>query len=383
MARKRLYWKLIIMRVGVLTFHCAENFGAVLQAYALCQALRHLGCDPCVIDYRPEYLLRPYAGIGRRPWVVARNVLRKWRYYRFRRNFIPTTRRIYWNAEDLRTYPPEVDVCICGSDQIWNKDITGGELDPAFLLDFLPSGVKRIAYAPSIGGSVVPEHHNGFVATRLDRFNALSAREPDAEKLMHHLTGRNITNVLDPTFLTSEYSAITSRHNKPRRGFIVAYSVQDSAHFPLLIRVLKQQFDLPVVNIGTFPVSSADYNYNHLGPSEWLGWLKSATFVFTNSFHGTAFSIHFQRNFLCFSHHASSGQNLRLTHLLSQLGLSSRYIENPKNLIKDHLSMKDINYEQISPLLCVLAENSRDFLKNSIFPAIPTGTSEPLTTNSR
>lgn len=184
-------------RVGILTFHAANSCGAVLQAYALCRTLEELGCSPCVIDYRPTFISSRPTPLRRRPLGIVKKVLRKLRqgelaetlkgrlrsrrYESFRRDFLPTTDRAYWSIEELRADPPDVDVCVCGSDQIWNLNLLGErlDLDPTFFLDFAPPGVRRVAYAPSMGGVAFPEDVRGEIAALLQKFSALSGREND------------------------------------------------------------------------------------------------------------------------------------------------------------------------------------------------------------
>jgi hypothetical protein len=355
------------MRVGILTFHCADNFGAVLQTYALCQTLTELGCQPCVIDYRPEYLTRPYAGLGRHPLLAIERALRKWRYRTFRRRYIPTTVRPYRNAEQLRTTPPDVDVCICGSDQIWNLRIVGERLDTTFFLDFLPRGIRRVAYAPSTGGTPFPAALHGTITTLLNGFDALSAREQEVRTVIRQLTGRETPLVLDPSLLIENYSAVIRIPRRPPAQFIVVYPLEYSELFDRTARTVQRRLNLPIVNIGAKPLAFADVNLTYLGPSEWLGYMQAASYVCTNSFHGAAYSIIFKRDFLAFEQQNTPERNARIVQLLEHIGLRDRFVAGNEVLCPNSPCLLPVNYNVCTPVVQAVVARSREYLRNAVF----------------
>ncbi len=359
------------MRVGILTFHAVDNFGAVLQTYALCQTLKSLKCEPCVIDYHQEFLARNSKRLGYRPLTIARNALRKWRYRRFRKMFIPTTDRIYRSREELLANPPDVDVCVCGSDQIWNVGLLGGRLDTSFFLDFVPEGVRRVAYAPSMGGDVFPDVLHGEIARLLNGFDAIAVREKELCAIIKQMTGRDAPVVLDPSLLIEDYSAVI---RKPRRSpgqCIVVYPMEYSRPFEEFVKKVQTLLKLPVVNIGKRSLSIADFNLNCLGPREWLGWMQTASFVCTNSFHGTAYAIIFKRNCAVFPHQKIPPQNARMKNLLEQVGLTDRFVANLSQLNNDSRCFQSIDYGAVVQLLQVAVLKSRNYLKDAIFGPAP------------
>jgi hypothetical protein len=377
--------KNMTVRVGILTFHAANNFGAVLQTYATCRALEEFGCEPCVIDYRPSYFAAPPRPAGRRllsmPTKVLRklregsfrtalgNVLRNRRFARFRRDFLPTTARVYWNAEQLRADPPDVDVCVCGSDQIWNVRLTDGRLDPSLFLDFAPRGVRRVAYAPSIGGFVFPEEYREAITALLKEFAALSGRENDLCTIIKQLAGRDAPMVLDPSLLVADYSPAIREPMRPPKRYIAVYPLDYSQPFVDSVQRVKTLLRLPVVNIGARPLPGADANRNSLGPSEWLGWMRRATFVCTNSFHGTAYSIILRRDFVTCPYLAHPVANARLATLLGQFGLGGRYIANAGELTDRTAAVQPVDYAAAEPLLQAAISRSRAYLKDAVLAA--------------
>ena len=145
------------MKVSLITFHFATSYGAVLQAYALCRVLTQAGHEVEIADYRPETMTnrpdwRRDRFYGFHPahfeWWLTRR-----RFARFRTTFLPLSRKIYRTYAELQADPPDAEVYICGSDQIWNPQLTNGSLDPAYFLEYAPAGRRRIAYAASMGGT--------------------------------------------------------------------------------------------------------------------------------------------------------------------------------------------------------------------------------------
>ncbi|MFZ1933034.1 MAG: polysaccharide pyruvyl transferase family protein [Thermoguttaceae bacterium] len=373
------------LRVGVLTFHCSNSCGAVLQAYAMCKTIEELGCSPCVIDYRPKFLSASPPPRSQRPLGILEKVWRKWhnrqfaeawnnvvrdrRFERFRREFLPTTKRTYWNIEELRADPPGVDVCVCGSDQIWNLNLFGERLglDPTFFLDFVPPAVRRVAYAPSLGGVAFPQDVRDEVAVLLKKFSALSGRENDVGALVKQLTGRDAPTVLDPSLLIDDYSAVIRKPKWPPRRYILAYPLDYSQPFVECVRRAKELLNLPVVNIGRDRLPGADVNRCSLGPSEWLGWMRDASFVCTNSFHGTAYSLLFRRNFVAFSFLRRPANNVRMQGILEQVGLSERFLADAAPLAEGGLCRRAVDYSKVVPLLQAAISRSRQYLKNALY----------------
>ena len=354
-------------RVGILTFHHVPSFGAVLQAYALCRTLKELGCEACVIDYRPEYLVGPHRGLGRRPTSIVNSVIRKWRFRRFRRRLIPTSNYVYRSEHDLRSHPPGLDAYVCGSDQVWNLRILEGRLDAGFFLSFAPDGARRIAYAPSLGDASFSGARREEAATVLSRFDALSAREETGRALIRETTGREAPLVLDPSLLIEDYSEAAKKPPSAPAQYILAYPLEYSPQFLDLVRRVQQRTQLPVVNVGTSRLPGAQRNCTCLGPSEWLGWMRGASFVCTNSFHGTAYSIIFRRNFVFVPLQWCSRLAERTQGLLEQMGLPQRFLADPTVADGVESCLQPVDYATAEPLLRAAIDKSRSYLRNAVF----------------
>ena len=184
------------MRTGLITFHFAHHYGAQLQAYATMQAIRELGHDCQIIDFRLPHTTRTNelfrkADSARALVANAHTAIHygafKRRYDRFEAvvaDQMALSPRRYTADEELRREPPACDVYVAGSDQIWNPYIyTNKQFEPAFLLDFVQKG-RKIAYAPSLGVPTLPRPYDGQLRDYLASFSALSARESRGKELL-------------------------------------------------------------------------------------------------------------------------------------------------------------------------------------------------------
>ena len=206
------------MRVNTITCHDVYNVGAALQAYALCRYLRERGHDAHIIDYKPDYLsghYRLWGGVSPRfdrPGLrlafnlakfpgraAARMGRRKRNFDSFRRTYLPLTAR-YDSFAALCAEPPPADVCLAGSDQIWNTLFPNGR-DPAFYLQFAPAGVTRASYAASFAMDAVDPAWAERQRAWIGALDYVSVREPSGLALLEQLGITGGEAVMDPVFL--------------------------------------------------------------------------------------------------------------------------------------------------------------------------------------
>ena len=262
------------MKAGILTFHSADSYGAVLQARALVEVLRSLGHDASVIDYAPAYLTKPYR-LWRNDWWkhpvgTAKNLANSFAVARRRRGF-----QAFREGMHLTPFPPEgLDAVIIGSDQVWNRHLNGGELlwfaqDPVF------DHTRNIAYAASTGSVPLPE------GVDFGRFHRLSVREP---RLQAELAARGFasTLVLDPVLLAGKDVLDALAAPCPVKGrYVVAYEVIDNPQ----VMEIASRFGLPVVRIASNPRLSGRKQYV---PGEFISLIRGAEHVVASSFHAVA-----------------------------------------------------------------------------------------------
>lgn len=354
-------------KVYTITFHHVLNYGAVLQAYALTKFLKENNFSVKIIDYRPSYFVyqtyRPRKGISKTYYKFLKNI----RFYRFRKDFLPLTRSIFFNLSKLKSYfKNSNDTFICGSDQIWNKQLTSGNLDHSYFLDFVPETAKRIAYAASMGNTEFDSSEKEQTKKLLENFNSILVREDFAQNQVHQITDNRCESniVVDPTLLISDYSEILDFSLVPDSPYLVSYLTEDSNQVREYIERIKEISGLPLINLGHHEIKNAHKNYLYESPSKWLGLFSKATIVCTNSFHGNAYSLIFKRNFTVFTRITKEKLNRRQLTLLEQLGIEDRFIKSVDSI--NEKSLNEIDYDVVSPKFERLVSNSKELLLNAI-----------------
>lgn len=313
-------------KVGILTFHYSNNYGAVLQAYGLSKALQEMGCDVEVIDYRPLAARLRYSGHWpKRAKSFLRVAVSRWRFHRFRHSYLPLS-RTYLSMEDLEKDPPKVDCMICGSDQVWNVSSFRG-FDPVFFLAFLKdSGPRRVSYAATFGNAEYLGLRRQNICELLSRFDHLSVRDLKSQRMVRDLTGRSAEHVLDPSFL-ADYGPITPPPviNPP---YILMNCFGGTDLSKTAVQMFCHHFDIPIVSVGRRVKGTKAVN---AGPLQWLSLMRHADFICTNSFHGTCFSLINGKQFVMLP---NPGAMSRLEDLLETAGLQNRLVCDSRELEK-------------------------------------------------
>lgn len=354
-------------KVYTITFQHVLNYGAVLQAYALAKFLKDNDIETEVVDYRPTYFVyqtyRPRKGLNKTYNKFLKNI----RFYKFRRDFLPLTNKIFFNVKSLITFfKSSRDSFVCGSDQVWNSQLTNGVLDSGYFLDFLPKTAKKIAYAASMGNTPFKKQDKIEAKRLLKSFNTILVREDFAQTQVNKITDNECDSeiVVDPTLLIDDYSEILDFSLVPDYPYLVSYLTEDSHEVRAYISKVKEMTGLPLINLGHHEIKEAKKNYLYESPSKWLGVFSKATLVCTNSFHGNAYSLIFKRNFTVFTRVTKKQLNRRQLTLLENLGIENRFIENLNELNENHL--KPIDYAEVSNKYDTLVNESKTNLLKSI-----------------
>ena len=382
-----------MMRVGVLTFHFAKNYGAMLQAYALSRVISSMGAECQIIDYRYPVM---YRGEGRISLGEQYRVHRRWnsiilafakglirwgqaffrretsqakRYKAFMEGKLPLSRRV----RDRDLFRLDYDAYVCGSDQIWNERITVG-LCPVYFCAFAKckSSIK-VAYAASCGKEAFPDRIKDEATRLLSNFDAIGVRETQlCDELNDNMAlPSKAVHVLDPTLLIchDEWQALATQPaiaifgGKP---YLLLYLVEETAAslwVYTLARRIASKRGLDIVKIARScdvcgdsldgVVSVAD-----CGPQEFLGLIRNAEFVLAGSFHGIVFSVLFHRQFYCIPHRTDRA---RTDSFLGMIGLSGR---NASEEMDDNQC--DIDFTPVDSVLNRKKEKSVAFLKNAL-----------------
>ena len=331
------------MRTGLITFHFAHHYGAQLQALATMRAIQSLGHDCEIIDYRLPHTTRTNQLFKKSGGVrgMASDAHTALHYGAFQRRFrrfeafvaeeMALSSRRYTAFEQLRADPPAYDVYVAGSDQIWNPYIfQDKQFDPSFLLGFVREG-RRIAYAPSLGVPELPEDKAEELRRFLTPFSALSVREKRGQVLLREAAGRDARVVLDPTLLlTGEDWGELAAAPKRQGPYILCYFVSDPGEAAPYALALSARTGWPIVQLAGArrKIDGAAELVFDAGPREFLGLFRHASAVVTNSFHGAAFSLQFQKDFFTSMSPRERAEPTfsRIYSLLSRLGCADRIV---------------------------------------------------------
>lgn len=367
--------------IGILTFHKSVNYGSVLQAWALQRMLTLKGIDSEIIDYEPEKYGELYDVFLKRgqPHFLVKNINRvpvmailarqKKSFARFRRENLRLSAESYTLANQEKIALKDYEAVVCGSDQIWNTG--ANDADTIYFLPFAIRG-RKIAYAVSVNTGSFDAGVRGELYKRwISDYDYLSCREQDGVDKLRGLLGddRQIDLNLDPTLLHNkmEFARITSP--KLIRGkYIFVYYVWYDSSIVSAARRLSKRTGLPAYTIemakggrvylrliknGIRPVTRT------LAPGDYLSLIKNAAYVVTDSFHGTAFSLIFEKQFVCINDGDEKDgykNDVRITGILKRLGLEDRYISSPE--IDSFDIDKPVNYKRVTKKRLQLAEES-------------------------
>lgn len=381
-------------RVGIVTFHMSSNYGAMLQTYALQEALKRVGCRVSIIDYQPDYITRG----GKWLWpFTRRNVYadagilliklerlqaflfgrERHRYFgEFRERFLRVAAPRYETLESLRAHPPACDVLVCGSDQIWNPPPRFG-VDPAFYLAFGPQTCRRLSFAASFGKATVEPEYRTEIGRLLSGLDEISVRESSGVRIAEQLSGRRCSWMPDPTLLMDDYERVMIR--PADTAYLLSYCLCSSHNVARVQRAAARFFGLPIVTPATPGMSRMPgVHVVQVGPQGWLGHIAQSRMVVTNSFHGTVFSILFKRRFVTVKIQGrKSDLNERFASLLTRLGLERRLLDaNVSDVEMIRVLQEPIDWEETQVRLTAWREEAWALLRmaTAVKPATPART---------
>ncbi len=328
-------------KVGIATFHWAKNYGAVLQAYSLKNAVEKLGKTSYVLNHvseNDETQNYKFFTWGSKSAYLTN--LFKMLFYKsfresykkfadFREQYLGIDTPIYRTSADIpQKLIDETFAFITGSDQVWHprayNDIYG--------LEFASAINKRtIAYAPSLRDVGMTDNIKQKMRNGISKIDYLSAREQSVADFVGKLVNREVPVVIDPVFLTTSEEwkkiAVSPKFNF---DYILVYLLSRDVVLEKQIKIIAKKLQLPVVlvigsNIKAIGMLKAKKYLFDCGPLDFIGLFANAKFICTNSFHGTAFACIFNKNFLAYRNGAT---DTRVSSLLTNLGLSENFIEN-------------------------------------------------------
>lgn len=359
------------MKIGLITFHTALNYGAVLQTFATYTILKKMGNDVEIIDYHAPFNEKRFSPKGFKYFFNIRNIvniLLRNSYQRFNKTIFESFIRThlkrtspYYEADKLVKLNEVFDTFICGSDQVWNLACTEG--DDTYYLPFVCDRQKRNAYAVSLGYTNIPIKDKKIYSKLINGFNNISVREKAGVDIVKELTGRNATLVLDPTLLldSKQWEKISDSSKVPTEKYLLMYLMSEDKELMKYARsyALKEKLQIIYINQRLFSMKGA-LNVKDISPEQWIGLFMGASVIVTNSFHGLVFSINFNKDFYT-KYIPNSISNSRITTILDLLSLHNRRLGSP--MFKEN---SQIDYGNVNSKLDELKRLSVSFLKKII-----------------
>ena len=277
-------------KIGIMTFHRADNLGAVLQAYALQTVLKaRWNVDVEIIDY----VCSAVEGDKKRGKGLKGLLLQMYYFWKhrsmekFRKKHLILSEQC--GAETIWELPKKYDAFVTGSDQVWNYECS--DWDDAYFLNFVPSNKEKYSYAASIGNYRFAEAEQHHVKQMLRDFAGISVREGSAQEELESLGVKGIVQCPDPVvLLTVERWKSVMPPRRCRQRYIFVYLIQQDVNVMRSARVYAEAHHCKIISNKTSP----EFIMNG-GPGDFLSWIYHADCVFTNSFHGTAFALIFNR----------------------------------------------------------------------------------------
>ena len=383
-------------KVGIITqFHNSINYGGVLQAYALCRAIRDMGCSAEQIRFIPgapeEYavrkplmarvinlfrpaILKDYlfskAEEARNASIAAQINRRREVFLAFGQEHIPQSSRAY-PAEEIGQTAEAYDCFITGSDQVWNLNWYQG----AYFLDFVPAGKAKLSYAASLGMRSLTEQQQEKLRQLLTGFAAVSVREEDAVDLVQPAAEVPVECVLDPTMLLSakQWDEICSE-KLIRDPYLFCYFLGDNSELRTIAAEYARRHGLKIV---TIPHASGLYTKNDrffgeekvwtASPGDFLSLIRHADCIFTNSFHAAVFSGIYEKQYVVFPRHKADRMVSRIYTLTGYFGCQDHFCDSDEKCTLDYIDLLPrIRYDRPLDVLIRRREQSLAFLERNL-----------------
>ena len=369
-------------KIGIITFHHHSNYGTMLQAYALQNYLsRNFNCAAEIINYvrKNDYVGRKLILTRiKRLGTYVKDMPRYYTLYKNRSNqrkknqdfkaFFDKNMVISLEKADAIEQLPGVfekyDAIMVGSDQTWNPFVAK---DGDFLLDcFIGEKTVKLAYAPSIGVSKLPEEKLERYAKALSDFKALSCRECGGAAFLSKLLDREVTFVADPTLLLTpdDWEELATPVDMQEPYLLTYFLGDNKAHRQVVAKIAKEKnLKIVALPVSYLEIKNKTIDKQYVGPGGFISLVKNASFICTDSFHGTMFSINFGKDFVSFPKRNDldvNSDNNRLYDALQVFGLEDRLSTG------ENFTTAPVDYEAVNVKLAELRESSKHYLNRAM-----------------
>jgi hypothetical protein len=371
------------MKIALLSFHNAVNFGAALQAYALEEVLALANYDCEYINYQNEHRKNAYnmtyhIMLNLKKGKIINAIkhllglpfmsLRKYRFNQFYKEHLKCTKKVYSSSLEAQELNNQYEKFIVESDQVWNFENNGADF--AFLLDFVTDNNKKISYSSSFGVAIIPELLEEKYKENLLKIKHLAVREKFGADLVKKMTNRDAVLVLDPVFLLSReqwLNLIPAKKIKRNEKFIFSYTNRENQLEDFLKQTNYDLEDTKIyklsrhLTIGDFFSRKVRQKYT-MSPTDFIQNLNESELIVTASFHCVALSIILNKQFIAILT-GDQGKDERIISLLEITCLQNRIFNSKMTMKKVNES---IDYNKVNQIVNEYKEYSLQYLKNSI-----------------
>lgn len=374
--------------VGIITMHNVLNYGSYLQTVATYKYVEMLGFTPIIIDYRypTRYHIENSKNFSRKTIVYRKSSLvvravrklafllvrpdvntKQRKFSSFYSTYVRFTKP-YFSERELFEDPPICDYYIVGSDQVWNPLFI--HHDKSFYLSWVKNNGKKISYASSVAIKEIPDEFIGDLKNELKNFSSISVREDPT--ILSAILDRDVKQVLDPSLLLDKKDWFRCFNPSPIiKGkyilcYILGYSYNPYPYIHNVIEVIRKKLGYKVVFIDGEPANIyRGYKVmTNIGPEAFLNLFYYSQFIITTSFHGTAFAINFNKNFISVIDDNTADDN-RIISIARQLRIEDECIIR-KDTPVEQIQTPELEYKKINDRLDILRGNSMNFLKNAL-----------------
>ncbi|MDD4592371.1 MAG: polysaccharide pyruvyl transferase family protein [Parabacteroides sp.] len=365
------------MKVGIITFHKTKNYGACLQALALQVTLEKLGAEVSIVDYMPEIIQQTYTNFSLKKYhrVLKKSPVKALRilasdviycvpnhklnkaFQLFYQKYYKLSPRRYRTYTELQSNPPTLDCCFTGSDQVWNCDITNG-YDPAFFLEFGQPSMIRASYAASMGREKLSDSEKIDFTKHLSGLEHISLRESAAATVVSAISNVKACVSCDPTLLLSaeEWRNLFGLNDKPKEKYIFVYKLYQNPELDKVVKLLAKKTGYKIVSIGNRAVYDNEVVIKDADPAKFVALVSGAEFIVTNSFHGTAFSVNFNKPFYCV---LGESRNSRMLGFLEKIQME---IRAKKQFSNEEIEAVTVDYTAAQQCLEQMREESKKYI---------------------
>lgn len=362
--------------VAYFTRHTVYNYGSVLQAYATQEAIKKLGYEPICVNYyrsdeKPKQLVSTLLKcsswnknpITRLVYMLTQKPVYSYSGKRFEKykSLVKLSEHEYNNESELIENPPKADIYMTGSDQVWNT-ITCDKIDPVYFLSFLKGNEKRVAYAASFGGNKVKDEDKAKISALLKKYDKITIRENSGVKIAQNL-GVDAVQVLDPTLLLSkeEWEKIIPQRQCNEK-YVLVYQLHPNKSFDKYAKAFAKSKGLKLYRVSNcFHHIVRSGRFISCPPlGEFLYRIKNAEYFLTDSFHGTAFAIGLNTQFV---NVLPKSYSERISSVLELIGCENRILKDYNDF---SITDTPINFDEVNNKISVQRKKSYDILSEML-----------------